>query len=102
MNSFNSSAFQILLLDFLGTIYKCYKETGFVDDRHLFANDIVSVSGWLVRLHSGESSVTIARDIIDSSTTKHFTDYWKQGGWGDLEANALQALQKEIRDRYIG
>ena len=85
------------ILDFLTVLYKCFSETTYAQDRSLYANDIATAVGWLVRLHQGAIADEVARDIVNSSTTKHFTDYWKQGSWGDLEAQAVKELQEAIR-----
>jgi len=85
------------ILDFLTVLYRCWSETNYTQDRPIFANDIATAVGWLARLHQRQTPIDVATTIIDSSTTKYFTDYWRQGHWGDLEAEALKDLQDSIK-----
>jgi len=84
------------LLDFLTVLHRCFSETTYVQDRPLYATDIAVAVGWLVRLREGALPNEVRADIVDSATTKHFADYWKQGTWGEIEVLALKMLQDEI------
>lgn len=85
------------ILDFLAVLHRCHSETTYTQDRSIYASDIATAVGWLVKLDQGEAPDDVAKIIIDSSTTKGFTDYWRQGHWGDLEARALNDLQSWIK-----
>jgi len=85
------------ILDFLAVLHSCLSETTYTQDRSIYASDIAIVVGWLVKLHQGQAANDVANLIVDSSTTKGFTDYWRQGHWGDLEARALNDLQSWVR-----
>ena len=87
---------QTLLLDFLETVYQCATKTLSTSDKQLFTNDLLTVCNWLIKLHRGEEVTLIACEIVDCSTTKQFTDYWKGDPWGSLECEALNQLQKQI------
>lgn len=87
------------ILEFLSVIDSCRKETSFAEDRRLYKEDMAQAAVWLIRLHQGEDTQTVARDILDPATDKMFTDYWKGGEWGEREAEALVELQDQIRQR---
>lgn len=91
--------FRSMIMDFLIVVHKCFHETTYAQDKALYANDIAMAVGWLVKLHQCEAPKDVATAIVDSSTTKYFTDYWKSGHWGGLEAEALKHLQDTIRSR---
>jgi hypothetical protein len=84
------------VLDFLAVLHKCFMETTYSEDRSLYAMDIAAATGWLVRLHQGESIDGVVAQILDSSTNKQFTDYWRKGKWGELESRGLSELQQEL------
>lgn len=85
------------ILDFLSVLDKCLSETTYAQDRPIYASDMATAASWLVRLHQNQSPADVANIIIDSSTTKYFTDYWRQGDWGKLQAKALKELQDSIK-----
>ena len=82
---------------FLSILNRCLNETTFVEDRRLFAADLAAANAWLTRLDAGEPPSAIAAEILAPGTAKQFTDYWRQGVWGDLESTALSTLQNTIR-----
>jgi hypothetical protein len=84
------------ILDFLVVLHRCLSETPYSEDRSIYASDIATAVSWLLKLHQGQAANDVANGIVDSSTTKHFTDYWRHGNWGDLEARALNDLQRWI------
>lgn len=85
------------ILDFLSVLYKCLSETNFAQDRSLYKDDMATAASWLVKLYQNQSPMDVARIIIDSSTTKHFTDYCRRGDWGALQAKTLKELQDSIK-----
>ena len=84
---------------FIAILDRCLNETTFAEDRRLYASDLAVATAWLIRLDSGEASDAIAADILAPATAKQFTDYWRQGAWGDLESSALDTLQNTIRSQ---
>lgn len=82
---------------FIAILNRCLNETTYVEDRRLYADDLAAVNAWLTRLGAGESPSVIAAEILAPATAKQFTDYWRQGVWGDLESAALNTLQDTIR-----
>lgn len=82
---------------FLFILDRCLNETTFVEDRCLFAADLAAADAWLARLDAGEPPDAIAAEILAPGTAKQFTDYWRQGVWGDLESAALNTLQDTIQ-----
>lgn len=85
------------ILRFIAVLNRCLSDTTFVEDRRLYTDDLVAANVWLNRLRDGESAAVIAATILEPSTAKQFTDYWRQGVWGDMESEALSALQEKIR-----
>ena len=88
------------VLDFVGTLEDCYRETTFAQDRPVFAKDIAAAAGWIVGLQRGEESEVVIEKILSTETDKQFVDYWRSGEWGDRSANALQKLRAAIRSRF--
>ncbi|MHB1003551.1 MAG: hypothetical protein ACYC1B_06975 [Thermoleophilia bacterium] len=86
------------ILDFIIVLDRCYRETSYTKDRAIYANDLAVSSGWLARLHSNEDVSEVANEIVSASTSKYFTDYWRQGAWGEMQAAGLQRLQEEVRN----
>ncbi len=84
---------------FVDILERCLSETTFPEDRRLYSDDIAAAEGWLTRLRSGEPPTTVAAEILAPATAKQFTDYWRQGVWGDMESTALQRLQDVVRQR---
>lgn len=87
------------IAEFIVVLNTCLDETNFVEDRHLYADDIAVAVDWLNRLQAGTQAVVIASQILESSTSKHFTEYWRQGAWGEMESKALADLQSNIRSK---
>jgi hypothetical protein len=85
--------------EFITILNQCLNETTFVEDRRLYADDHAAANGWLTRLAAGEPPTVVAAEILAPATAKQFTDYWRQGTWGDLESAALNTLQDTIRRR---
>lgn len=84
---------------FIAILNRCLNETTFVEDRRLYADDLTAANAWLTKLGVGESPDVVAAEILAPATAKQFTDYWRQGVWGDLESAALNTLQDAIRRR---
>lgn len=82
---------------FIAVVERCLSETTVVEDRRLYADDLAAANAWLARLIAGELPAAIATEISAPATAKQFTDYWRQGVWGDLESTALSTLQNTIR-----
>lgn len=87
------------ILDLVVVLDRCLSETTFTQDRRLYVEDIASAARWLARLHQGEPVGSVASEILEPSTTKAFTDYWRQGVWGEMESRALSMLQEQVRGR---
>ena len=87
------------VVDFIAVLKNCMSETTFSEDRRLYADDIASAAARLARLQKGEQAPSIADEILEPATAKQFTDYWRQGVWGERESKALMDLQNSIRDK---
>lgn len=85
------------IMEFISILHRCLAETNYSGDRALYRSDIATSARWLVRLHKEHAPQNVAKEIIDPSTTKHFTDYWRHGEWGELQTKALKELQESIR-----
>ena len=94
-----SSWLSSAILAFVATLNRCLSDTTYVEDKRLYADDLKVANMWLNRLGNGESANVIATQILEPATAKQFTDYWRQGVWGDMESAALSALQEKIRQR---
>ena len=77
----------------MAVIHECYSDTTFTSDRSVYAEDIVVAMGWVVELKEGVDAEKVSEKILSPDTDKHFGDYWRQGDWGDKEANALIMLK---------
>ncbi|MFH2124595.1 MAG: hypothetical protein ABIJ50_14075 [Pseudomonadota bacterium] len=84
------------ILDFMAVIHECYSNTTFANDRSVYAKDLATAMGWIVELRAGINNQIVKDKIFSSVTEKHFGDYWRQGDWGDKEANALKKLKDSI------
>lgn len=87
------------IVEFIAVLKACLSETTFAEDRRLYASDIAAAAAWLSRLQGGEQAPAIADEILEPATAKQFTDYWRQGLWGERESKALMDLQDSIRNR---
>ncbi|HAB37559.1 MAG TPA: hypothetical protein DCE52_06105 [Rhodobacteraceae bacterium] len=85
------------ILDFMAVLYHCYASTTHSEDRIIYAKDIAAAMGWIVELKEKGDVKTIIDKILSPETDKHFGDYWRQGEWGDKEADALKKLKSEIK-----
>lgn len=86
---------------FIAVVERCLYETTVVEDRRLYGADLAAANAWLARLSTGEQPAAIAAEILAPATAKQFTDYWRQGVWGDLESTALSTLQSTIRRQLV-
>ena len=84
------------ILDFMIVIHECYSDTTFANDRSVYAQDLTEAMGWIVEIKNYVDAEGVITKILSSATGKHFGDYWRQGAWGDKEANALKKLQEHI------
>lgn len=82
---------------FIAVIERCLAETTVIADRRLYADDLAAANKWQTRLSAGEPPTAIAAEILAPATAKQFTDYWREGVWGELESTAVDTLQKAIR-----
>ena len=85
------------ILDFMVVIYECYSNTTFANDRSVYTQDIAAAMGWIVELKNGVDPERVIAKILSPTTDKHFDDYWRQGDWGDKEANALKKLKDSLK-----
>jgi len=88
------------VIEFVGALEDCYRETTFAQDRPIFAKDIAAAASWIVELQRGEEPEVVIEKILSTETDKQFGDYWRNGEWGDRSANALQELRAAIRGRF--
>ena len=88
------------VIEFVGVLEDCYRQTTFAKDRPVFARDITAAAGWIVELQRGAELEVVIEKILSGETDKHFADYWRNGEWGDRSANALQQLRAAIRSRF--
>lgn len=89
-----NSSLQDALIKFLGELLECLNGTTFSSDRPIYLQDIAITSSWIVDLSHNQNERSVAEKIVDSSTSKQFGDYFRQGEFGDKEAEALKSLQK--------
>jgi hypothetical protein len=85
---------------FVGTLEDCFRETTFAQDRTIFSRDIAVAANWIVELQRGEEPERVVERILSTDTDKHFTDYWRNGEWGERSAIALEELRSAIRLRF--
>jgi hypothetical protein len=81
------------ILDFMSVIHECYSDTIFTNDRSIYAQDLTEAMGWIVELRNAADVDGVVAKILSPATDKHFGDYWRQGDWGDKEADALKRLK---------
>jgi hypothetical protein len=81
------------VVSFLGILLKCLNGTSYPIDRTIYLQDIAAAASWVVDLNQGAKPKLIAEKITSTSTNKLFGDYFRQGEFGDLEAEALKNLQ---------
>lgn len=84
------------ILDFMVAVHECYANTNFAEDRSVYAQDLAEATDWIAKLRSGTDAEEVAEEILSPATAKHFGDYWRQGDWGDKEAEALKKLKASI------
>ena len=84
------------ILGFMAVIHECYSNTTFANDRSVYAQDLAAAMGWIVELRAGADVKSVRDKILSPATEKHFGDYWRQGDWGDKEADALKQLKDSI------
>lgn len=84
------------LMDFLKICYDCLMQTPYSSDKVAFQSDINICVGWLLKIHDDVPIKEIIDDILDSSTSKHFFDYYKEGVYGDIQAKGFADFQTEI------
>ena len=84
------------IIDFMIVIRECYLNTTYINDRSVYASDLAVTVGWVARIRAGENLDAIRSMILDHSTQKHFSDYWRQGPWGENEVSAFNDLIKNL------
>ena len=92
----NSIELQQHIIAFISEIETCAKSTAFAGDRPVYLQDIATASSWLVKLNRGVLPDEVVKEILSPQIDKAFGDYWRQGVWGDFEANALKKLRETI------
>lgn len=85
------------LIKFSLVIEECHSSTTFANDRALYAQDLVSVIGWIRRLRNGIRPRDLIDEISDPKTDKIFGDYLKRGEFADRELAALAELRLKIK-----
>ena len=84
------------ILDFMTVVHECYSDTTFANDRTIYAQDLAAAMGWIAELKNGADAKDVVSKILSPVTDKHFGDYWRQGDWGDKEAEALKKLKDSL------
>jgi len=85
------------LIRFLDVLLKCLHGTSYAMDRPIYLQDIAVVASWIVDLSKKVEEKVIVKQIISHSTNKQFGDYFRQGEFGEKEAEALKQLQNHAR-----
>ena len=86
------------ILDFMATVSRCRSETTYAQDRRLYTSDLANAAEWLVQIHQGMPITEVKRRVLSSQTEKAFSDYWRQGKWGELESEALQVMRNAFKN----
>jgi len=84
------------ILDFMTVVHACWTDTNFANDRSVYARDLATAMGWIAALRAGADAAEVTKTIRSPETGKHFTDYWRQGAWGEREIEALKRLQEGL------
>jgi len=84
------------ILAFMAVIHECHANTNFANDRAVYAQDLMAAMGWIAALQAGKSAAEVVSEIKSPQTDKQFGDYWRQGEWGDKQADALKKLQTSL------
>ena len=100
MDTNNEGWLEEKIIEFMTIIDECLSTTTYANDRQIYTSDLVTAARWLMGLRKGEQVHNICREILSDKTSKHFGDYWRQGSWGENEANGLATLQEQIRNRF--
>ncbi len=56
----------------------------------------MAAMGWIAALQADKSAAEVVSEIKSPQTDKQFGDYWRQGEWGDMQADALKKLQSSL------
>lgn len=89
------------VVEFLGVLQDCLRETNYTQDRIAFTKDVVAAATWVVDLHRGRSADSVKTEILAPQTDKTFGDYYRQGEWGKRSSDALQTLRDAVRSRNM-
>ena len=84
------------ILTFMTVIYECYSNTNFAEDRSIYAQDLTEAMGWVVDLLNKKKVEFVVANIKSLETEKYFTDYWRQGKWGEKENTAFASLKRDL------
>ncbi len=87
------------VVEFLGILQDCLRETKYTQDRVAYTQDVVSAASWIVDLHRGRSADSLKTEILAPETDKTFGDYYRQGEWGKRSSDGLQALREDVISR---
>lgn len=85
------------IMEFLKVTYECYKTTNYAEDRKAFESDIALCVGWLISIYNDDNIQKTINDILDTSTSKHISDFYKQGIFGDKQAKAFTRLVNAMK-----
>lgn len=89
--------FEVIMKFMKETMY-CYENTTYTSDRPAYASDIVLCAKWLISIYNNDEVLKIVEDILDTSTSKHILDYYKQGKLGDEQAKSFASMRKNIEE----
>lgn len=88
------------IIEFISILEDCMLNTTYEKDKEIYKNDIINATIWLIKLHKGTVISDVAKEISDSQTSKIFTDYWRNGKWGEIQGAALFKLQNKIKEYF--
>lgn len=87
-----------VVMEFMKITQHCYENTTYAEDRTAYASDIVLCAKWLSEMDNNVEIKRIIDDILDTSTSKHILDYYKQGKLGNEQASGFVKLEKDTEE----
>ena len=87
-----------VIIKFMEDTLHCYYNTTYTSDKPAYASDIVLCAKWLSNINSGMEVSKIIDDVLDTSTSNHVLDYYKQGKLGDEQAKSFVNMKKVIEE----
>ncbi|MBC7510219.1 MAG: hypothetical protein H7320_15965 [Ferruginibacter sp.] len=86
------------LSNFQEIITFCISNTEYQDDVAIYQRDYQFIQQFIDSLLLGKKHVDeIVHMILEPQTAKIFTDYWRQGRYGDIECKGFYKLCDEVR-----